>query len=140
MIRGNGKAMKREDFRQEVEAQYARTVDFAQEANAKKFESEAADYRRDLTEDRIAELQLQIKERIQFYLEADTMKPGGKIVLLRTILSLSEIFARKELVTLFGSRYFPKGVKKRKLERSEKNKLFSIARKAGFERALQASL
>ncbi|KAJ3571030.1 hypothetical protein NPX13_g5519 [Xylaria arbuscula] len=135
-----GRVMKRADFRQAVEEQYKTTPDFSQEQSAKNFEAEARQAQSGLTNEKIAELQNQIKARIVEILNTETIKAGGKIVLLRTILGLPEIFDRKELVTLFGENYFRKADKERQLERSEKTKLFSMARSAGFERTLQASL
>ncbi|KAK5635364.1 hypothetical protein RRF57_011076 [Xylaria bambusicola] len=139
-IKGQGKVMKRGDFQQQIEEWYVKTVDFAQEENAKKFEAEANEARRNLTGDRRAELKRQIKERIAFYLDEDETEPSVKVVLLSTILGLPDIFDRKELVALFAHLYFKKSDTERKLEGWEKNKLFSAARKAGFERTLKANL
>ncbi|KAI0505881.1 hypothetical protein F5B22DRAFT_639613 [Xylaria bambusicola] len=93
-----------------------------------------------LTKDKIAELQRQIKEHIAFYLNEDKVKPNAKIVLMLTIVGLPKVFNHKELLAHFASLYFKKSDTDGKLVGWEKNRLFSIVRSAGLERTLKANL
>ncbi|KAI3333703.1 hypothetical protein F4824DRAFT_470525 [Ustulina deusta] len=139
-IRQQGKAVKRAEFRQAVEEEYAKTPDAYQEETARKWESRAATACSDLTAARIAELQLQIKESVVFFLEMRRVRTGGKIALLRAIVGLPEVFDRQALVTFFASRYFAVGDEDRKLQDWERTKLFGIARHAGVARTFKAGL
>ncbi|KAI1423516.1 hypothetical protein F5Y12DRAFT_716317 [Xylaria sp. FL1777] len=138
-IKQRGRVMKRHEFRQAVEEEYAKTADSSQEERAKEFESLAQKARNELTAAKISELQLQIEGRIAFYLGKDNVTPGGKTVLLRTIIGLPEVFDRQQLVEFFASRYFKAGEVKT-LEDWEKRKLLSIARHARLDTTLRRGL
>ncbi|KAJ2995867.1 hypothetical protein NUW58_g1154 [Xylaria curta] len=138
LIKEEGKSMKSFEFRKEVESLYDVTVDSRQEQEARKWDSLAQKARSELTAAKIADLQLQIMERIIFYLSKGNITPGAKIALFRTITNLPDVFNRQELDTFFASRYF--GDKERKLEESERKKLFTIAYRARLDRTFKAGL
>ncbi|KAI1307062.1 hypothetical protein F5Y03DRAFT_405668 [Xylaria venustula] len=139
-IKQRDKTLKRGEFDRAVESRYLETASAYHEAQAKKWESAAWTAQRKLTPPRIAELQVQIKERIVFFLEKPGLKINMKIELLQTILELPNVFDRRDLVTFYASYYLKVGDTVKKLEKSERNRLFATARCAGFERPLKKGL
>ncbi|KAI0973339.1 hypothetical protein F4678DRAFT_477797 [Xylaria arbuscula] len=139
-IKQQDKALKRRDLDLAVESRYFETASAYHESQAKKWESAARSAQRKLTQDRITELQAQIKEHIFFYLERPGFNINMKIELLQTILELPDVFDRWDLVTFYASRYSTVGDTIRKLENREPNRLFAVARRAGFEKTLKRGL
>ncbi|KAI0532080.1 hypothetical protein GGR58DRAFT_507788 [Xylaria digitata] len=140
-IRNQGKVMKPREFHQAIEKRYTRTPDASQERHAKFWQSIADKASTGLTAAQITELQIQIKERIVFYLERNgNMSPGAKVALLRTILRLPSMFNQQMLVQFFASRYFKADDSERILESWERRKLFDMAHHAGLDRTFKAGL
>ncbi|KAI1750287.1 hypothetical protein F4782DRAFT_509877 [Xylaria castorea] len=139
-IKQQGKLLKRSEFRQTVEDKYGKTQDSEEEQQARKWESSSQKARSELTAGEIADLELQIKENIAYYLDKNHCTPNSKTILLRTLTRLPEIFNIQELVRFFASRYFSENNKERKLQDWERKKLFNIAHHARLDRTLKAGL
>ncbi|KAI0449136.1 hypothetical protein F5B21DRAFT_495260 [Xylaria acuta] len=139
-IKQQGKVLKRFEFRQMVEDGYAKTQDSREEEQAKKWESLSQKACSELTAERIADLEIQIKERVAFYLYKDNCTPNSKVALLRTLTTLPGVFNIQELVRFFASRYFSEDDTEKKLQDWERKKLFSIARRARLDRTFKAGL
>ncbi|KAI0465888.1 hypothetical protein F4859DRAFT_519689 [Xylaria cf. heliscus] len=135
-----GESLKPSEFRQIVKDRYAETQDSLQEQEAKKWESLSEKAHSELTAERVADLENQIKVRIAFHLSKVNCTPGSKVILLRTLTRLPEIFNRQELVRFFASRYFSEGDKRGRLQGWERKQLFSIAHQARLERTFKAGL
>ncbi|KAI1119759.1 hypothetical protein F5Y10DRAFT_283802 [Nemania abortiva] len=139
-IKATGGVKKGVKLRQAIETEYAKTRDSREEAGAKHYQAEARKAESQLTLEKIAELKLQIKERIVFYLSKENVSVGAKIVLLRTILSLPDVFNRPEMVKFFASRYFPEGDKERKFTNSERKQIFGMVHRARLDRTFKEGL
>ncbi|KAF2963606.1 hypothetical protein GQX73_g9975 [Xylaria multiplex] len=140
-IKKEGKKMKSQEFNQETEKRYARTPDASQERQAKFWQSLADKASIGLAATQISELQIQIKERVVYYLERNgSMSPSAKVVLLRTLLRLPDMFNQQVLVRFFASHYFEADDSERILEVWERKKLFHMAHHAGLDRTLRAGL
>ncbi|KAH8161620.1 hypothetical protein CIB48_g6624 [Xylaria polymorpha] len=111
-----------------------------QRTGGKKWESLSQKARSELTAEKIAELELQIKETVAYYLYKDNCTPNSRVILLRTLTSLPDIFNVQELVRFFASRYFGEDNKERKLLDWERKKLFSVAHHARLDRTFKAGL
>lgn len=139
LIKQKGKVMKRADFAQTVQTQYSKTKDWREEVEAKRWQLKAQTALKNLTSDKVAELEIQIRHKIVFHLSKN-LSPSSKAQLLGTITRLPDVFGRRALVEFFGSRYFDVEDKARTLRDWEHRKLFGVARRAGLEKTLKTAL
>jgi len=128
-----------EQYQEEIE-KYVHPETRFLESEAVRFETEAQKALDARTPAEVAELNMQAKEQIAFYLGKDKVTPGAKVVLLRTVIMLPEVFDRRELVLFLGSRYFTEKDKTRQLEDWERRKIFAGVRHAGLEITLKAGM
>ncbi|KAI0103931.1 hypothetical protein GGR51DRAFT_561311 [Nemania sp. FL0031] len=149
-IKQNGGVKKGVKLRQAIEERYAATADYEQEQCGKRFVSESNKALAKLTTlKQIEELQLQIKERIVFYLDRVNVTPYSKTILLETVLSLPDMFKVPEVLTFFASWYFgkkddekkdEKKDDKRQFQQWERKRVFSLVHGARLDRTFKAGL
>ncbi|KAI0197837.1 hypothetical protein F4808DRAFT_463374 [Astrocystis sublimbata] len=134
-VRSRGLVLPRGDFQKLVALEYKKTSDWYQETQAAKYVSDSQDTLSKLSKEDIAGLELQIRQNVAANLAKESFRAGSKVVLLRHLTMLPEVFDKKELVLFFASRYFENN-KSRKLE-GEYRKLSDIVRKARLERTFK---
>ncbi|KAI1436546.1 hypothetical protein GGR50DRAFT_701826 [Xylaria sp. CBS 124048] len=130
------------DFLEEVEKVYSQLCESRVEAAAARYESGMKTDLEDLRTEGLADLHLQVKERIAHFLtdEKEDTDERTKIELLRALTRLPEVFDIAGLVLFFASRYRPGLLTLREMLDLECDEMLDIVRSAGLEETFKEGL